>query len=109
MARYAGLFRIRPELGHQYENAHRDIWPDMERAMRESGIRNHSLFLGGDGRVIIYAEADNLPESMARLAATEVASRWQVHMRTFWVEVDETTGTATTELFREIYHMKENS
>ncbi len=41
--RYAFLMRIKPELKSEYQKAHDEIWPDMARAIRRSGIRNYSI------------------------------------------------------------------
>jgi hypothetical protein len=39
--RYAFLMRIKPELKAEYQKVHDQIWPDMARAIRRSGIRNY--------------------------------------------------------------------
>ena len=104
--RYAGTFKIKPELKDEYVMAHNQIGPDLRRAMSQSGIRNHSLFLGSDGQLIIYAEAEDLRSSMTALAESEVYLRWQEQMRKFFVEVDEDSGGAKIELFPEIFHLE---
>jgi len=106
MKRYAGMFKIKQEFVDEYRKAHEEIWPEMAEAISGCGIRNHSLFLGPEGRVIIYAEADDLAESMRMLAGMDVNTRWQQSMRRFFTETDENTGGARTELFAEIFHLE---
>jgi len=44
MARYCFLLQVRPELLAEYRERHGAVWPDMLRALRETGWRNYSLF-----------------------------------------------------------------
>jgi len=37
---------IRPERRDEYVRRHREVWPDMLEALRRTGWRNYSLFLG---------------------------------------------------------------
>jgi L-rhamnose mutarotase len=48
MKRVAMVFRIK--------KAHDEIWPDMARAIRRSGIHNYSLFFRPDGTLFGYLE-----------------------------------------------------
>jgi L-rhamnose mutarotase len=105
MNRYAGIFRVKMELLLEYKKYHDNIWPEMRAAMNKCGIQNHSLFARPDGLVFIYAEADNLQNSMSALAQTEVNSRWQKEMSKFFVSIDDSTNSAKTEMIPEIFHL----
>ena len=50
MKRYTFTMRIKPELKAEYKKAHDEIWPDMAKAIRDSGIRNYSISFRPDGR-----------------------------------------------------------
>jgi L-rhamnose mutarotase len=56
------------------------VWPELLVALRDAGWRNYSLFLRSDGTLIGYAESDDLAEAQAKVAATEVNTRWQAAM-----------------------------
>jgi len=105
MNRYAGMFRVKMELLTEYKKCHDNIWPEMREEMKKCGIHNHSLFARPDGLVFVYAEADNLHISMASLAQTEVNSRWQREMSKFFVDIDDSTNSAKTEMIPEIFHL----
>ena len=45
MERVCFLLRVRPERLDEYKARHREVWPEMLDALRESGWRNYSLFL----------------------------------------------------------------
>jgi L-rhamnose mutarotase len=64
---------VQPGLIDEYRRRHASVWPEMLRALKDAGWRNYSLFLGADGLLIGYLEC-------ARMAVTEVNSRWQAEM-----------------------------
>lgn len=105
MNRYAGFFRVKMELLLEYKKCHDKIWPEMREEINKCGIQNHSLFARPDGLVFVYAEAENLQASMSALAQTEVNSRWQREMRKFFVDIDDLTNSAKTEMIPEIFHL----
>jgi L-rhamnose mutarotase len=80
MPRYCLLGHVDPDRLDRYREAHRAVWPELLNALRNAGWRNYSLFLREDGTLIGYVEADDLAEAQARVAATEVNTRWQAAM-----------------------------
>ena len=46
------LLKVRPEKMDEYKARHAQVWPEMLKALRESGWRNYSLFLTPDGALI---------------------------------------------------------
>jgi L-rhamnose mutarotase len=73
--RYACLFRIKPELKAEYKKAHDEIWPDIARAIRKSGIRNYSIYFRDDGTLFSYLECRDPGSSFAYMAGQEVNGR----------------------------------
>ena len=49
MARYCFQLQVRPERIDEYKARHRAVWPEMLRALKDSGSHNYSLFLRPDG------------------------------------------------------------
>ena len=49
LQRVCFLLHVRPDRLEEYKARHREVWPDMIRALRESGWSNYSLFLRPDG------------------------------------------------------------
>src|SRR5260370_38886739 len=80
MARYCFLLQVRPELLAEYRERHAAVWPDMLRALHETGWRHYSLFARPDGLIVGYVEADDLAAAQRAMAATEVNARWQAEM-----------------------------
>jgi L-rhamnose mutarotase len=74
--RSAFVLHVKPEKIDEYVSAHAAVWPDMLQALRDSGIRNYSIFRDGN-QVFGYFEADDLEAAGAYLAQQDVVTRWQ--------------------------------
>lgn len=75
---------IKPELIDEYRRRHAAVWPEMLRALKDAGWNNYSLFLGADGLLVGYVECDDVDAARARMALTDVNSRWQAEMATLF-------------------------
>jgi L-rhamnose mutarotase len=86
--RYCFLLQVRPELLDEYRQRHAAVWPDMLRALRDSGWRNYSIFARPDGLLVGYVEADDLEAAQHAMAGTDVNARWQADMGKYFVGLD---------------------
>ena len=105
MKRYAFIFRIKPELKAEYKKAHDEIWPDMARAIRDSGIRNYSIFFRRDGTLFAYLEAEDPTAAFAYIGKQEVNVRWQQAMEKYFVKEDATVLGPEMEELEEVFHI----
>ena len=78
------LLRVRPDRLEEYKQRHRSVWPDMLDALRSTGWRNYSLFVGDDGLLVGYLETDDFAAAVAGMEATHVNARWQAEMAEFF-------------------------
>jgi L-rhamnose mutarotase len=102
--RFSFLMRIRPELKAQYQKRHDELWPDMARAITESGIKNYSIFFRGDGLLFGYFESEDPAKSLEQLGRTDVNARWQESMDGFFVKKDPSTVGPDIETIEEVFH-----
>ena len=87
----------------------------MAQAIRDSGIRNYSIFFRGDGVLFAYLEAEDPSEAFAFIARQEVNERWQRAMARFFLPLHpgnddamgqpETLGPEMEEL-EEVFHIE---
>jgi L-rhamnose mutarotase len=94
-------FRVRltckPELLEKYKEAHKSVWPDMQDALRRSGWHNYSLFLGDDGVMFGYFEADTtFNDSLDNMGKEAINKTWQDAMKVFVPDVDPLNVGAAT-------------
>ena len=106
MPRYCFQLQVKPERIAEYRERHAAVWPDMLRALAETGWRNYSLFLRPDGLLIGYVEVEpDLETAVARMEATEVNARWQAEMGAFFeLPSGERPDTGLVRL-EEVFHL----
>jgi L-rhamnose mutarotase len=85
MERVCWTMRVRPEKLEEYKARHREVWPEMLQALRETGWGNYSLFLTDDGLLIGYLETEDFTAAQAAMEARDVNARWQAEMAEFLV------------------------
>jgi len=102
--RHAMVFRIKPEMKAEYKKAHDEIWPDMAEAIRQSGIRNYSIYFRKDGALFGYFECEDPDKAFAYLGGQEVNARWQKAMDKFFVKSDPTILGPEMEDLEEVFH-----
>jgi L-rhamnose mutarotase len=103
--RYCFCLQVKPDRLDEYVERHRDVWPDMQAALRDSGWHNYSLFLRDDGLLVGYVEAEDLAAAQQAMAATEVNTRWQAEMTEFFTGIDGRPPDESFLLLREIFHL----
>jgi L-rhamnose mutarotase len=107
MPRYCLLGHVDEANLEEYRRRHAAVWPDLLRALADAGWRNYSLFLRDDGLLIGYAEADDLDVAQARVAATEVNTRWQREMATLFALPDGAAPDDSWQLIPEVFHLED--
>jgi L-rhamnose mutarotase len=84
MERVCFLLQVREEMLDEYRARHREVWPEMLDALRQTGWRNYSLFLRDDGLLVGYLETDDFEAAQRAMAQTDVNERWQSDMAPFF-------------------------
>ena len=79
MRRFGQVIGIDPASVKEYLRHHEKIWPEIEAAIREAGIRNYSIFLDGDqlfGYFEYHGPDDEYSQRMQSLAASPRMREW---------------------------------
>lgn len=76
--------RVRPELVPAYRERHAAVWPEMLRALAETGWLDYRIFVAGDGTCIGTFRTLDLDASLDGMAARDVNARWQAEMQPFF-------------------------
>jgi len=84
MKRVGFQFKVRKDRLAEYKEHHKNVWPEMLEALRETGWHNYTLFMRPDGSIFGYFETDtDLPTVQAKMSAKDVNTRWQEFMSGF--------------------------
>jgi L-rhamnose mutarotase len=84
MKRVGFQFKVGKDRLVEYKEHHKNVWPEMLEALRETGWHNYTLFMREDGLIFGYFETDeDLGTAQAKMAVKEVNTRWQELMSSF--------------------------
>ena len=100
------VLRVRPDRLQEYRERHRSVWPEMLGALRETGWRNYSLFLRGDGLLVGYLECDDFGAAVAGMESREVNARWQAEMAPFFELPEGARPDTGLERLEEVFHLE---
>ncbi len=105
MKRVCFVLRVKPDRLEEYKQRHRVVWPEMQAALRETGWRNYSLFLGPDGLLVGYLETEDFDRARAEMARREVNERWQREMADFFVQPEGVLSDRVMHPLEEVFHL----
>lgn len=106
MKRVGFMLKVKQHLVDEYKEHHKNVWTDMQEALRQTGWHNYTLFLREDGMLFGYFETpESLQAAQEAMAKTEVNQRWQDKMSPYF-EIPE--GAHADALFielEEVFHL----
>lgn len=105
MARVGFYLKVRADKLDEYRIRHKEVWPDMLQALRETGWRNYSLFLREDGLLFGYVELDDLAAAVAAMGEREVNARWQADMAPFFESLEGQRPDEGFIRLEEVFHL----
>lgn len=105
MPRVCFTLQVRPDRIEEYIARHREVWPPMQEALRETGWHRYSLFLREDGLLIGYLETPDWTAARAGMAAREVNQRWQESVGDLFVDLGEDRPDEAMRPLPEVFHL----
>ncbi|MCS7060422.1 MAG: L-rhamnose mutarotase [Anaerolineae bacterium] len=106
MQRVAFLLKVKQDKIEEYKRRHREVWPEMLVALRETGWHNYSLFLREDGLLFGYLETPDFEAARAGMAAREVNARWQAEMAPFFEQLEGRRPDEGLLVLDEVFHLE---
>lgn len=107
MQRICFALQVKKSRLEEYKERHREVWPDMQRALQETGWTNYSLFLREDGLLVGYLETEDFEQARKGMAEREVNARWQEEMMPFFETSDAIAPDAAMKPLEEVFHLRE--
>ncbi len=105
MQRICFVLQVKPERLQEYKERHRSVWPEMLKALRETGWKNYSLLLRPDGLLVGYLETENFERARAAMARRQVNERWQCEMADFFVQPNGVLPDRAMSPLEEVFHL----
>lgn len=80
--------KVKPDKKAEYIKVHKEAWPELLKAIKESGIDRELIWLFGD-YVCIYMMAEDFDKAMNILAKKDVFKKWSELMSGFLDEMQD--------------------
>jgi L-rhamnose mutarotase len=105
MERVCFLLQVKKDRLEEYKERHREVWPEMLEALRETGWRNYSLYLRDDGLLVGYLETPDFEAALAGMESQEVNERWQREMAPFFEALEGRRPDEGLLRLEEVFHL----
>jgi L-rhamnose mutarotase len=105
MTRVGFCFKVKQDMIPEYVERHKEVWPEMLQALRETGWHNYSLFMREDGLLFGYLETEDFDLARAEMATREVNQRWQREMAPFFEIEPGTRPDQNMRELKEVFHL----
>lgn len=105
MTRVCFVSQVRPEKLEEYKARHAAVWPEMLRALRDTGWQDYRLYLSPTGLLVGTVTVDNYEAAQARMALTEINAKWQAEMADFFVSNSQNPDEGMAVL-EEVFHLE---
>jgi L-rhamnose mutarotase len=106
MHRVCFTLQVRQDRMAEYAERHAAVWPEMLRALRDTGWHDYSLFLREDGLLVGYLVTPDLAAAQEGMARTDVNARWQAEMAEFFEDLDLPPDQGFRQL-SEVFHLED--
>ncbi len=106
MHRVCFTLKVRRDRMADYAERHAAVWPEMLRALHDTGWHRYSLFLRDDGLLVGYFETPDLAAAREGMARKDVNARWQAEMAEFFEDLDLPPDQGFRQL-SEVFHLED--
>ena len=105
MQRIAFQLRVKPGSERAYDEAHRQVWPELLVELQASGVREYSIFRR-DRELFLYMLVPSFQALVERLTESDVDRRWQQAMAPLLERVPSLRPGETFAMMDEVFYMR---
>ena len=104
LKRYAFLLRLRPGAASAYDEAHREVWPEMLALLKRAGISEYSIYRR-DELLILALRAEDFDATWSRIENDPVNLRWQKAMAPFFAPNESLRPGERFPMLEEVFYL----
>ena len=105
MARKAFRLRIKEGKEREYDQAHRQVWPELLAKLKEVGISNYSIFRR-DQDLILVMDVENFDEAWKVLDEEPINRKWQEKMSAIFEPVSGLNPGERFPMMEEVFYLE---
>lgn len=103
MQRHAFKMKLKPGAIAEYKRRHDEIWPELQKELREAGISDYSIFLDEETLTLFATQKLADKNSVSKLPRSPVMQKWWDYMAPL-MEVHKDNSPVATPL-TEVFHL----
>jgi L-rhamnose mutarotase len=88
----------------EYKKRHDEIWPELQKLLKDNGIYDYSIFLDEETNVLFAVQKQSGNGSSQDLGSTEIVQKWWKHMADI-METNPDNSPITVPL-KEVFYME---
>ena len=107
MKRIGFVFKVKQDRLEEYKVHHRNVWPEMQEALRRNGWHNYSLFMRDDGLLFGYFETpESFQAALDGMAKEAINARWQDFMAPYFENLSGAHADENMVELEEVFHLE---
>jgi L-rhamnose mutarotase len=101
--RIASKMKLRKGFESEYQKRHDELWPELKRLLKETGISDYSIFLDEETNVLFAYFTIEGSEKLTDLPEKEVMKKWWNYMQDI-METNEDNSPVSLPL-KEVFYL----
>lgn len=104
MQRVAFYLRLRPGTGPAYDDAHRQVWPEMLSLLKRAGVSEYSIFRR-DELLFLYMHVEDFEDTWKAIEQDPANMRWQAAMAAYFQPVQDAGPDERFPMMHEVFFL----
>ena len=80
MKRFAFKMKLKQGFRDEYKKRHDEIWPELEKLIRSTGVSDYSIFLDEETHILFAVQKQSGAESSQDLGTNPIVKKWWAYM-----------------------------
>ena len=89
----------------EYKETHKKVWPELMKAIKESGIDRELIWVHGDF-IYIYMMSKNFESAMQKLGEKEIFKKWLEKMDRIMDEIQDYSGKGNIITLENVFNLE---
>jgi len=103
MKRFGFKMKLKPGYKEEYRKRHAEIWPELKKLIKETGVSDYSIFLDEETNILFACQKQSGTKSSQDLGMNPVVQKWWKYMADI-METNPDNSPLTISL-EEVFHM----
>ncbi len=103
MKRYGFKMKLKPGFKEEYKKRHNEIWPELKKIIRDTGVSDYSIFLDVETNILFAVQKQSGEQTSQDIGNNPVVQKWWSYMADI-METKPDKSPVTIPL-EEVFHM----